>query len=103
MNQLETCKPYLFRALGDREGLPDGPAYCFEVVVNGKTTYHLALRNLDGEDLMKREYPDKGYDIVKQYMTVVALTDEQIASASSNFGKWAGGEFVRLSVPLDNI
>lgn len=103
MNPFENCRPYIFRAQGDADGLPDGPAYCFEIVINGKPSYHLATRNLDGEDLMKREYPGKGYDILKQYMTIASLTDEQINRSSSSFGKFVGGEFVRLTTPLGDI
>jgi hypothetical protein len=103
MNSIEHCKPYIFRAQGDSEGLPDGPAYCFEIVIDGKPSHYLATRNLDGEDLMKREYPGKGYDDLKQYMTIVSLTDEQIAHASSAFGKFVGGEFVQLTIPLGGI
>lgn len=103
MNPIENCKPYIFRAQGDADGLPYGPAYCFEIVVDGKPQYYLAARNMDGEDLMKRAHPDKGYESLRQYMTVASLTDEQINSASSCFGKFVAGEFVRLSDPLGNV
>ncbi|QGZ66282.1 hypothetical protein [Paraburkholderia acidisoli] len=62
MNPLLSCKPYIFRAQGDADSLPYGPAYCFEIIANGERSYHLATRNMDGEDLMKRAYPDKGYE-----------------------------------------
>lgn len=100
MNSIENRKPYIFRAQGDANGLPYGPAYCFEIVIDGKPEYHLAVRNVDGEDLMKREYPDEGYDDLRQYMTIASFTDEQIDKASSCFGKMVGGEFVRLTTPL---
>lgn len=103
MNPLENRKPLIFRAQGDADGLPDGAAYCFEIVIDGAPSYYLAARNLDGEDLMKREYPGKGYEDLKQYMTIVGLTDSQIKSASSIFGKFVDDEFVRLTSPIGNV
>jgi len=101
MNQLENCKPYIFRAQGDSDGLPDGLAYCFEIVIDGKPSYHLAARNMDGEDLAK--VSPRFYDARRrQYMAIAALTNEQIARASSTFGRFVNGEFVRLTAPLGN-
>jgi hypothetical protein len=102
MNPLENCKPYIFRAQGGSDGLPDGIAYCFEIVIGGSSSYHLAARNMDGEDLAK--VSPRFYDARwRQYMAIVALTDEQISSASSRFGKFSDGKFVGLSDPLGNV
>jgi hypothetical protein len=99
MNPFENCKPYLFRAAGDGP-FEDAALYCFEIVIGGTPQYFPAFRNMDGEDLMHKTFPGEGYDSRKQYMTIAALTDEQIGSSSSCFGWFVDGQFVRLSTPL---
>lgn len=95
MNPFEKCKPYIFRACGDGIALADGPSYCFEVVIDGKHTYHLAARDTDGEFLFKS--PNDG---LHRFMAVVGLTEEQAENANAIFGRFVGDEFERMTTPL---
>jgi hypothetical protein len=95
----EDCKPYLFRAAGEGP-FDDAVLYCFEIVIDGERHYFPAFRNMDGEDLMNREFPGQGYDRRKQYMAIAALTDGQIKRAEHCFGRFIDGKFSRLSTPL---
>jgi hypothetical protein len=94
----EEC--FLLRASGS--GLDDNVKYCFRVwLLNElRPRYIAAMRNLDGEDLMKMDLNDgvKPVDAAwRYYMATVPLTIEQVKHMTSVFGRFIDGKFVQLS------
>jgi hypothetical protein len=95
--RFEGQKAFLLSSMS-AEPLPDGSLYAHKLVFSdGSSQFHPAFRNMDSETLMSREFPGKGYDRAQRYMSVVALTHDQITTCRQIFGMFVGSMFIPLS------